>query len=58
MTALLISLAVASAAFAAASLRLPSLVSTLLAGYLALVANVAGGQLAIAPHVRPGGCGA
>ena len=41
MTVLLLALAVASAAFAAASLGLPSLVSTLLAGYLALVGNLA-----------------
>jgi hypothetical protein len=41
VTALPIVLALASAAFAALALRLTSLVSTLLAGYIVLVANVA-----------------
>ncbi len=49
MTALVLGLALASAAFAAASLRLPSLVSTFLAGYLALVANAAAVTWALSP---------
>ncbi len=49
MTALVIGLALASAGFAAASLRLPSLVSTALAGYLALVANLGAVTWALSP---------
>ena len=49
MTALLVALAVVSAGLAAASMRLPSLVSTVLAGYLALVANLAGVTWALSP---------
>ena len=49
MIVLLPGLAIASAALVAASLRLPSLVSTLLAGYLALVANLAGVTWALSP---------
>ena len=57
MTALPIGLAVLAAAFAAASLRLPSLVSTLLAGYVVLVANLGGVTWALSPIdavTRPG----
>ena len=49
MIVLLPGLAIASAALVAASLRLSSLVSTLLAGYLALVANLAGVTWALSP---------
>ncbi|HWB21733.1 MAG TPA: hypothetical protein VG652_02470, partial [Gaiellaceae bacterium] len=49
MTALLIVLAVATSVLAALSLGLPSLVSTLLAGYLAFVANLALVTWALSP---------
>lgn len=49
MTALLLALPVATSGFAALSLGLPSLVSTLLAGYLALVGNLALVTWALSP---------
>jgi hypothetical protein len=49
VTALVIGLALASAGFAAASMRLPSVVSTALAGYLALVANLGAVTWALSP---------
>jgi hypothetical protein len=57
---LAILLAVLAAGVAAASLRLPSLVSTMLAAYLALVVTTAGAALALSPirEVTPGGLAA